>query len=142
MGVNMNKEEYSLEGFIFSNQADYDIALDEWNTISYIKKNSELTNEIVVYKLYCKLIEKNAFKTVIGLSFHKELRVNLLKTGRYKEEDLKPIAVTANNENKVSKALVEDLKVLENKDSLRNAKIINIFLVVTILAMFVITIYT
>lgn len=138
----MKDEQYSLNGFTFLSQADYNIALDEWNTILYVKKNSKLTNEVVVYKLYHKLIEKNAFKTVVGLSFLKELRDNLIKTGKYKEDDLEYIAVSVGQGSKATSDAVDSIKRQNYKEALRNSKIINIFLVITILVMFVITIYT
>lgn len=142
MVINMNNEQYNIDGFIFPNQKEYAAAKDEWNTVEYIKKNSDLNSEAIAYKLFNKLSEKNTFKTVIGLKFHKELRDNLLKTGNYKEEDLKHIHVHSTKENSSISSAVNTIKEDKDSNALRNARIINIFLVITILAMFAVTIYT
>lgn len=138
----MNNEEYIVDGFLFSNHADYADALDEWNTVEYIKNNSDLTNETIVYKLYNKLHEKKAFKTVIGLKFQCELREILLKTGNYKLEDLKYIIVTGNKISQKTTTVTDNLDKKADNIDLKNARIINIFLVLTILAMFIVSIYT
>ncbi len=136
----MNNEEYIVDGFLFSNYADYTHAKEEWNTVEYIKKNSDITNEAIVYKLYNKLNEKKAFKTVIGLKFQCDLRDTLLKTGNYKEEELKHIVVAGNKTNQSATTLVDNQN--HKNTPLKNARIINIFLVLTILAMFIVSIYT
>lgn len=141
-GANMNNKQYPLQGFTFSSQSDYNNALDEWNTVLYIKKNSDLANELIVYKLFCKLLEKNAFKTVIGLNFLKELRDNLIKMGKYKDEDLGYIVVPTSQRDKITTDKVNTVEVQGKSNSLRNAQIINVFLIITVLAMFAITIYT
>lgn len=146
----MDKKQYNIDGFIFLSEEDYKVANEEWNTVEYIKKNSDLSNTTVVYKLYNKLVEKNAFKTIIGLSFQKSLRDTLIKDGSYKEEDLKPILVRERkveqniepNKNTLRQSTHESSK--ESKEdritALRNARIVNIFLVLTIFAMFLINI--
>jgi hypothetical protein len=141
----MDKEEYIVDGFIFSDHEDYANAKDEWNTVEYIKKNSDLTNEIIVYKLFNRLNERKAFKTVIGLKFHRELRDALLKSDKYKVEELNYILVPSNKENQSATTVVSNIINKTdniNYTNLRNARIINIFLVITILAMFLVNIYT
>lgn len=146
----MKKDEYEVGEFIFTNHGDYLIAKEEWNTVEYIKNNSDLTKESNMYKLFHKLQEKKAFKTVIGLNFQKELRDKLIKTGNYKEEDLKHIVVPSGKEDLkhiVVPSTKEDQNNIaavsrQNSVSLRNSRIINVFLIICILAMFIINIYT
>ncbi len=142
IGDYMNNEQYTVDGFMFNNPADYADAKDEWNTVEYIKKNSDLTKEVIVYKLFNRLNERKTFKTVVGLKFHNELRETLLKTGNYKEGDLKHILVPGKNENQRPDTLVSDISKKTDSTNIRNARIINIFLVLTILAMFAINLYT
>jgi hypothetical protein len=146
----MKENEYKIAGFSFVDAHDYKEAKREAETIDYIRANTDLNDLNKAMKLYHKLVERKTLKTVVGLSFLKELQERILKEG-IASKDSMPCIQIEKNENQIRAysnaleheqekrhlALIEDYKI-----KLRNSRIISAFLVVIVVIMIMIAIFS
>jgi hypothetical protein len=143
----MKEKELVVNGFLFNSNRDYNDARQEQEAIDHFKSKLNLANPQEALKLYNKILDKQSFRTPVGYYFLKDLQENILKSG-IKPENLKGILIPkteadnlgyADDMNAVNlkhyKELAEDYKIKQ-----RNSRIINIFLVFTILVMIIIAI--
>jgi len=137
-------KELIVNEYIFSSMDEVAIAKSELEKIN--KLNEKLTgadNEIL-FKVYNKSIEKNTFKTPVGLEFMKSLNAVLKKDPLYKDS-LLPIPVSKYSanymDNDEKKDLIRNLKSDNAKKGnfLKWSLIFNIALIVIIIALFIIT---
>lgn len=141
----MREEELVTGGYMFSTNKDYSDASQEQESVNILRAKADLSNPRTALKVYNKLVENRTFTTVVGFAFLKELQNTILNSGIVKVEDIDGIYVPAQtkcDETDVQK--LEEYKLLSEKQKVRITKtrIINSFLVVTILAMIVIAVYT
>lgn len=132
-------------GYLFSTNKDYSDANEEQESINLLRSKADLSNPRTALKLYNKLIENRTFHTIVGFTFLKELQVTILNSGIVKAEDLDGIYVPPQiDNNEVDTLTLEKYKLLADtqKVRIRNSRIINLFLVITILFMIIIAIYT
>lgn len=137
----MEENSFVVDGFVFSNKADAELAAKEQKNIEIIKQKTPLTDANASFSLYSKLIERDMFKTLVGVNFLHELRTHLINDFGYAEEELPPITFST----KSPKTIFEDIKreALEEKVnnlmlSRKKMAIVIIALVVMIVGMFVI----
>lgn len=141
--------KYKVGGFEYDNEQDAQKAAKELKAVEYILGQiKESNDEQAVHRLYVRLIDQNLFSTEVGLSFLNQIRDNLLKTGKFKEDELpvnnysKKIKNDTNvskkksdkpkkgsSANKVSSNEVSPKKEFSSKDYIRLKKI-NSFLIV------------
>lgn len=139
---------YRVGGFVFSDEYDYKEAKKEEESVEYIKANTNLADLSKTIKLYNKLVERETFKTVIGMSFLMELRSCILKGKIVDEANLACIRVEKSGRSKaystalnkeaenMNKKIINDLRL-----KLRSSRIINAFLVLIITAMILIALF-
>ncbi|MDF2609258.1 MAG: hypothetical protein K0R92_732 [Lachnospiraceae bacterium] len=145
----MKDNELVVNGFLFYTNKDYNDARQEQEAIDHFKSKLNLSNPQEALKLYNKILDKQSFRTPVGYYFLKELQESILASG-VKSENIKGIMIPAvetgnsgydDDMNTVTlkhyKELADTLKIRQ-----RNSRIINIFLLFTILAMMVIAINT
>lgn len=89
----MEKKEYQLDGFLFQNKEDYDRAVKEKETITYLKANSNSDDMKALLRIYNRSIEKESFRTVIGMEYMNDIRKRLVDSGLVSKEALAPIPV-------------------------------------------------
>lgn len=89
----MEKQEYQLDGFLFQNKEDYDRAVKEKETITYLKANSNSDDMKALLRIYNRSIEKESFRTVIGMEYMNDIRKRLVASGLVSKEALAPIPV-------------------------------------------------
>lgn len=140
-------ERFVIREYAFETKAEWEEAKREEESIAYIRAKIDLTSADAVEKLYHKLIEKRNFITPIGIDFLKELRDFLLRSG-HSEEKLPAVYITLPARKG---GVVEGLSAADKqrykqlaeryKDKLRNARIIVVFLVIIVVAMFLITMF-
>lgn len=144
----MAEDKWVVNGYIFDNKQEYEKAKKELEAIVYIKNNTKLEQADNTLKIYNKIIEKQTFETVVGYEFLKQLRYLILKAGiletqiqnipiknkKTKRQGQKEIGKIEKEEK--YKQLYEGLK--GKRDS---AKVVILFLVLIIGAMFAITFY-
>lgn len=140
----MNEKELIVSGFLFNNKKEYDLAMDESQTIEYIKNKTDLTSTKTVLKLYSKLIENETFKTPVGYGFLKELQEQLLESNLVSKDNILPIPMITHIFYEDGEHLsINQYKQRINKlrVTLRNVRIINFFMIVTIIIMFFIAMF-
>ncbi|MBQ9118623.1 MAG: hypothetical protein IJY09_01020 [Lachnospiraceae bacterium] len=140
-------ERFVIGEYAFETKAEWEAAKKEEESISYIRAKMDLTSRDAVEKLYRKLIEKRNFITPIGIDFLKEQRSFLLRSG-YTEEQLPAIYISLPRKKS---ALTEELTAGEKQKykrlaeyyqgKLRNTRIVAVFLVAVVIAMFLITMF-
>ncbi|SFF99725.1 hypothetical protein SAMN04487761_10132 [Lachnospiraceae bacterium C7] len=75
-----------VDDFDFENENDAKKAQKEIDGVKYVISKSNMEDPEVVLKIYTGLIEKNYFKTVVGLKFLIELKSRLEELGVEKEK--------------------------------------------------------
>lgn len=96
MRENMEKESLIVDGFVFPNAKEAQIALNEHDNIETIRQRTPISDPEVVYELYIKLVERNMFKTMVGYSFLYELRQRLITDFEYDEAELPVVTLSEN----------------------------------------------
>lgn len=91
----MAKDNYKIDDFSFQSRKDYERALKEKETVAYLQANSKPNDSKGLLKIYNRSIEKESFRTVIGLEYLQALRKQLLVSGIVSEEALAPVPVPA-----------------------------------------------
>lgn len=138
-----------VDGFSFENQEAYNDAQKEAEAISYLSAKTDMNNAANIVKLYNKLIDKQTFVTPVGISFMKDLYDRIIASGIISKENLRPVPVKAviKKQSEAVRGYVQEgegrLKVhlSYTEGKLKNSRIMNIFLIVIILAMFAITMF-
>lgn len=107
-----------VNGYIFSNDDDADIAREELNKIQYI--SDKLTDDPeAVLKVYNKMIESRIFITPVGIEYLRQLQDYLLKSPEISDDSISDVPVLisyqdALNYKKVEQAYEELKSSLEN----------------------------
>ncbi len=144
----MAKEEYIVDGFLFSTQAEYQRAKKEKETIAYLTANTDESDPKAQLRIYNRAVEKDSFQTIIGQQFLQQLRRKLVNSQIVTEDTLAPVrivsagrgAVSSAPEKKGDKQAERYKKAYE--DAVANQKIKNMvigFLILIIAGMIVIT---
>lgn len=84
----MDKESLIVEGFVFPSYKEAQIAQKEQVNIEEIRKRIQGADGRTTYELYCKLMERDMFHTMVGYSFLYELRHELIEKYGYREQEL------------------------------------------------------
>lgn len=142
----MAENNWLINGLSFHSKDTYLSAKKEDEAIAYLRKNTDLSNGKNALKVYNKLIEKDTFHTIVGYFFLDELRRIIVIHNIADKNQLKDMPIKDNgNDNKVTGySRLQMDKELQNYKALhervvishRNSRIINLFLVVVIIAMF------
>ncbi|HWT76843.1 MAG TPA: hypothetical protein VN258_19255 [Mobilitalea sp.] len=143
----MKEKEYQVNGFSFPDTWEYNEAKQEAEAVEYLRATADLTDPQKVLKLYHRLVEKKILRSIFGYEFLKELQDKILEQGIVKQEDLPGIPIEmkqklVRDNTRTQEQIQEDkYKKLSEEYRIRhrNSRIINIFLVVIIFAMFIIS---
>lgn len=83
------RENLTVNGFHFDSAMEYAEAKHEADTINCICSRMDITNPEISFKVYCKLLDRNTLHTIVGMSFLKKLRDNIIESGIVEESALK-----------------------------------------------------
>ncbi|MBE5889816.1 MAG: hypothetical protein E7282_02485 [Lachnospiraceae bacterium] len=151
---------YEAEGLLFETEEEATQARTEAEGIRYIKERTKMDDPDVILNLYNNLLQKQLFKTEVGLKFLFELQEYLVTIPYIKSEDIKPIPARKNSEaqladlkkKQVEKKIKEKenrKRKKENRESKRNYRLwfrVTMFLTVVlsacVIGMFVIALTT
>ncbi|MBR4344812.1 MAG: hypothetical protein IKP88_19265 [Lachnospiraceae bacterium] len=89
-----------VAGFQFDDSMEYALAKKESDIINYIVERMNISDPQVALKVYYKLLDRNDFKTVVGLTFLKQLRDFCVQSGVVDENQIKFIAVLSDTNKK------------------------------------------
>lgn len=139
------KSELQVDGFLFFNAEDAQLALKEKKQVEYLRNHMDLSAPKNMLMIYEKANKERLFRTPIGISYLQELRMQLLKAG-VSEEELSCIHLYANFEPRL-RTKTEPVKqriVQSKKEELKKkfyfSVLLNVLLVAAVIAMFVITV--
>ncbi len=140
----MIKEKYSIDGYVFETEQEYNDAVNEKKGVDYMRSRTNMNNIESVQEVYEKVLEKNIFKTPIGYNFMRELQEILVKSSLVDSDEIKNIRVEKKGDKKVlesNKQLKEKLKNVENtyKNRFFNSVVLNVALVILIILIIAIT---
>lgn len=91
--MDKNNSKYTIGDYSFSNKNDYERALKEKETISYIVANTNMADMKSVLKVYNRAVEKKSFQTVLGLEFVRNMRKNLINSGIVSDDTIQTVPV-------------------------------------------------
>ena len=133
---------YDVDGFRFFDKDEYNNALKDKETIDYINKRFDFSNSKSVLNLYYKMVQENTFKTVIGYAYLKRIYDALVKVPGINKDSI-PMIIMSEDEKNI-RVLKRNDKSYERKieklsSQVGTCKIVIFFLIIVIVAMFVIT---
>ena len=95
-------EGLQVSGFQFDDSMEYALAKKEADIINYIIERMDISDPQVALKVYYKLLERQDLKTVVGLTFLKQLRDFCVQNGVADDESIKLINVKNEKKGKLS----------------------------------------
>lgn len=137
-------KELIVGDYMFSTLEEANVAKLELDKIEKLTEKLGDADDDMLYKVYNRSIEKNTFRTPVGLEFMKALKKRLEKSRKIKDEVL-PIPVSVNNlEIKEASEKEDDIKKVKNDAKkysafFRWSLFVNAILVIVVIALFVIT---
>lgn len=137
-------KELIVGDYMFSTLEEANVAKLELDKIEKLTEKLGDADDDMLYKVYNRSIEKNTFRTPVGLEFMKALKKRLEKSRKIKDEVL-PIPVSVNNlEIKEASEKEDDIKKVKNdakkySSFFRWSLFVNAILVIVVIALFVIT---
>lgn len=150
----MADDKFVVDGFRFKTKEEAIEAKNEYDGVQYMRSRTNMKNPTNVYTVYKNLIEKNLFKTPVGMKYLCELRAVLEASGQYSEEELLNIAipVTSLGGKKIKKSkekasmsksdVIRNMKKYDIESTYRsrfiNALIVNVLLIVVIVFVIII----
>ena len=151
-GIHMREEEFSdyvVDGYYFRTKETALEAQNELNAIKYVSMKTDLKDPKQVYLLYNKLLEKELFKTIVGIGYLKKLQDFLYVSDEIPNDKIQPISVDyelqellkGRREITRNKSVINKLKKEKKKynDMFIKAIIVNVVLVAVIAFMIIIT---
>ena len=137
-------KELVVGDYMFSTMEEANVAKLELDKINKLNEKLVGADDELIFKVYNKSIEKNTFKTPVGLEYMKTMKKRLDKSAAFKDKVL-PVPVNA--------SLPDELSQEEKNDSIKRFRneakkysslfkwslFINGILVLVIIALFVIT---
>lgn len=148
----MREEEFSdyvVDGYYFRTKETALEAQNELNAIKYVSMKTDLKDPKQVYLLYNKLLEKELFKTIVGIGYLKKLQDFLYVSDEIPNDKIQLISVDyelqellkGRREITRNKSVINKLKKEKKKynDMFIKAIIVNVVLVAVIAFMIIIT---
>ena len=138
------KDQYTVNGFLFGDKADVEIANQELSAIQFIEKKISGQSVETVLAVYQAALEKKMFRTPVGYCYLRDLQKRMIKGGVDKER-IPPISLyqVYNDAYKVQERprRITQTKKEINPDRrlMRNSIWANIIMVFIILVLFIIT---
>lgn len=141
-----NTKELTVDGFIFANLDDVELAKNEIKRVAYIENHTDMTNVSQIKALYNQAIENRVFQTPIGLEYLRELQ-NVLRNSGIPDEEIRPIPLyttfkrislkdTEPSKRRVSKAKQQEMNL---RMKYRNAVLIAVIFGILVFTMIIIT---
>lgn len=137
------KKQYTVNGFLFGDSADVEIANQELSKIKYIDKKIERHSGETILAVYQAALEKRMFRTPIGYEYLHQMQKKLMAMGIEKERiPAIPLYQVFNNNFKTEERmprLTPKKKVQPDVKKLRYSIMGNVILVILVIVLFAIT---
>lgn len=142
-------KNYTVGGYTFKSKEAADEAKNELNAIKYVSAKTNTKDPKQVYLLYNKLLDKELFKTLIGMNYLKDLQQFLYMSEEIPNDKIRPIPINyelkevleGKRELTNNKSIIRKLEKARDryKDMYIKSLIINVVLVVAIIIMIIIS---
>lgn len=137
------KKQYTVNGYLFGDPTDVEIANQELSKIKYIDKKIERHSGETILAVYQAALEKRMFRTPIGYGYLHQMQKKLVAMGIEKERiPAIPLYQVFNNNYKTEERaprLTPRKKVQPDVKKLRYSIMCNVILVVLVILLFAIT---
>lgn len=90
-------EGLKIGGFQFDDSMDYALAKKESDIIEYVSERMNISDPQVALLVYYKLLDRQDMKTVVGLTFLKQLRDYCIRSGVVEDSQIKMIPIKSEN---------------------------------------------
>lgn len=142
------EENFTVAGYTFTTKEAADDARNEMNAIRYVSSKTDRKDPKQIYILYNTMLDKELFKTPVGLDYLKDLQQYLYNNKDIPNDKIRPIPINLEIQSmltdkremtKTRSRLVGLTKERDKyKDRFIRMVIINIALVIVVIAMAVI----
>lgn len=141
-----DKENLKVSGYRFGSYQDAGLADEELKKIEYFRKRVDGLTPQNLLAVYDRLLDEKIFKTPLGWEYLREIQGRLYKTGM-PEDMVRPIPMymtfshdmEEDTEKSKVRQRIRPSRKKKNNNPLRVSVLLNIFLVILVLLMFVIT---
>lgn len=143
-GTNENKS-YIVGGYTFKSKEAADEAKNELNAIKYVSSKTDTKDPKQVYLLYNKLLDRELFKTLIGMNYLKDLQQFLYISKEIPNDRIRPIPINyelqevldGKREITSNKSFIRKLEKERDryKDNCIKSIIVNVVLIIVIIVM-------
>ena len=115
-------EGLKIGGFQFDDSMEYALAKKESDIIGYITERMNISDPQVALLVYYKLLERQDMKTVIGLSFLKQLRDFCIESGVVEDSQVKMIPIRSEIGDKGKISSFGDEEALETDAAIQTGE--------------------
>ncbi len=84
---------YNVGGYSFKSKETAEEAKNELNAIKYVSAKTDTRDPKQAYLLYNKLLDKELFRTLVGMEYLKELQHSLYESDAIPNDKIRPIPV-------------------------------------------------
>lgn len=144
--VNNKEKGFVVGGYTFKTKQEAQEAKDEMNAIKYLSGKTDGKDPKQVYVLYNKIIDRQLFYTSIGLNYLKNLQQFLYNSPDIPDDKIKPIPVKSETQAAIDRRRERNehrselhtlsIQVAKYKNNFMRIMIVNVFLVIALIAMF------
>ena len=135
------ENKFTFQGHTFDEEKQVILAKKEAEAIEYLRSKTDFNSVNQLMKLYNRILDKNMMETVIGIEFLNEIRSQLLRSGMFTEEQIRPLPLLP--EARKMKKRADDQKRSRERILLEHAekqnrilKIVCFFLSILVIAIF------
>lgn len=141
----MDKEERRVGGYLFGSEKDVELAKEEQAKIAYLESKMNYESPKSVLNAYNKIVRGRVFKTPLGFQYLGKLRDFLTENNLLSDCEAIPLYQVYSYEPAAEQPIrrpekrVQTSKQREMRKMLRGSLILNIFLIILVIGMFIIT---
>ena len=136
------ENKFTFQGHTFDDEKQWIAAKKEAEAIEYLRSKTDFSNMNNLMKLYNRILDRDMMETVIGIEFLKEIRNDLLGSGMFKEEQVRPVPllpeVKKMKKRKAAQVRSKERTLLERSERQNTIlKVVCTFLSIIVIGMFV-----
>ncbi len=145
---NNNEKDFTVAGYTFTTKEAADEAKNEMNAIRYVSSKTDRKDPKQIYILYNTMLDKELFKTPVGLDYLKDLQQYLYNNKDIPNDKIRPIPINSElqsmlaDKREMTKTRGKIIELTKQRDMYKDRfirmVIINIALVIAVIAMAVI----
>lgn len=137
------EKKFTFQGHTFDDEKQLIAAKKEAEAIEYLRSKTDFGNMNNLMKLYNRILDRDMMETVVGIEFLREIRNDLVGSGMFKEEQVRPVPLLPEvkklKKRKEIQTRSRERTLLERSERQNTIlKVLCVFLSVLVIGMFVI----